>query len=206
MHELPPLRHVQRQTYLDVHHTLAPPTSRFVIDGQDMLQRSQVIRIDDGDSQQLRILAPTDLVLHSTLHLMQEGDFQAGLRDLLDIRDLLLHYGQDRHFWPALDARARVLDLQDVLAQVLWQLQRLFGLRPPATWNWPQATRRSAFLKQLLSCVLTPQVARAEPVSTRCARFAMYVRSHWLRMAWYQIVPHISRKAWARLVHTDLPT
>jgi hypothetical protein len=207
MHELPPLRHVQRHTYLDVHHTLAPPTSRFVIDGADMLARSQAIRIDAGDAAQMRILAPTDLVLHSALHMMQEGEFHSGLRDLLDIRDLLLHYGQDSDFWPALGLRARALGLDDVMAQVLWQLQLLFGFNPPADWPWPPQTRRRALVQKMLSRVLAPPAVGAEDMFTRSARLAMYVRSHWLRMPWYQIVPHISRKAWARLTHrTDAHT
>lgn len=203
MHELPPLRHVQRHSYLDVHHTLAPPTSRFVIDGADMLARSQAIRIDGNEVPQMRILAPTDLVLHSVVHLMQEGEFHSGLRDLLDIRDLLLHFGQDSTYWPALGARARVLGLDDVLAQVLRQLQRLFGLRPPAAWEWPRQTLRSRLLQVLLSQVLAPPAGDAEGALTRLARLAMYVRSHWLRMPWYQIVPHILRKSWARLAHRD---
>ena len=33
MHEIPPLTHVQRQTVIDVHHTITPPTSRFKVDG-----------------------------------------------------------------------------------------------------------------------------------------------------------------------------
>ena len=37
MHEIPPLTHVQRQTVIDVHHTITPPTSRFKVDGRRLL-------------------------------------------------------------------------------------------------------------------------------------------------------------------------
>lgn len=196
MHELPPMQHVRRRTHLDVHHTLAPPTSRFVIDGADMLARSLLVAAEPNAAQ-LRILAPTDLVLHSALHLMQEGEFHSGLRDLLDIRDLLIHFGQqDESFWPALADRARVLGLHALLSQVLGQLQRLFAFSPPPGWDRP---RNAALLEILLSRVLAPPDPTGEALDVRLARLAMYVRSHWLRMPWYRILPHIVRKAWARL-------
>lgn len=199
MHELPPMRHVRRHTYLDVHHTLAPPTSRFAIDGAQMLARALPVHLDGMEGAQMHILAPCDLVLHSALHLMLEGEFHSGLRDLLDIRDLLLHYGQRGDFWTELDARARALGLQHVLEHVLFQLRRLFALSPPVGWESARPTRRSHFLQSLLSKALEPPSAGGDAVATRLARLAMYVRSHWLRMPWYLIVPHILRKACARL-------
>ena len=89
MHELPPLKHVWRHTWLDVHHTITPPTSRFPVEGAVLLQRIRPL----APGAQLATLDPADLVLHSAVHLMQEGDFGHGLRDLLDIDDLLLHFG-----------------------------------------------------------------------------------------------------------------
>ena len=32
MHEIPPMKHVRRNTVIDVHHTITPPTSRFKVD------------------------------------------------------------------------------------------------------------------------------------------------------------------------------
>lgn len=201
MHELPPLQHVRRQTHLDVHHTLAPPTSRYVIDGSDMLARSLPIsQHEEAGAQQLRMLAPTDLVLHSALHLMQEGEFNAGLRDLLDIRDLLIDFGEQAGFWPSLAARAQALGLEQVLAQVLAQLHRLFAFSPPKSPSAPTSKPRSgSLLKFLLPRVLAPPDPARETLTTLAARQLMYVRSHWLRMPWYQIVPHVLRKVWARI-------
>ena len=34
------LRHVQRNTVIDLHHTIAPPTSRFRVNGARLLARS----------------------------------------------------------------------------------------------------------------------------------------------------------------------
>ena len=59
MHEIPPMRHVQRGTVIDVHHTITPPTSRFKVDGAKLLDR--IVAIDErGD---LFVLAPVDMVL-----------------------------------------------------------------------------------------------------------------------------------------------
>lgn len=128
MHELPPLQHVMRQTTLDVHHTITPPTSRFAVDGAPLLARCRPM---PGETR-LSVLAPADMVLHSAVHLLQDGEFSGGLRDLLDLNDLLLHFGGDETFWPDLLARAGELGLGVTLHQVLGQVERLFGTRLPA--------------------------------------------------------------------------
>ncbi len=89
MHELPPLQHVQRGTALDVHHTITAPTSRFAVDARRLLADVQPL----ANQPRLAILAPVDMVLHSAVHLMQDGDFSGGLRDLLDLSDLLKKFG-----------------------------------------------------------------------------------------------------------------
>jgi hypothetical protein len=199
MHELPPLKHVWRQTWLDLHHTITPPTSRFAVDGNQLL--AQVRPIAPGS--QLACLAPTDMVLHSAVHLLQEGDFTAGLRDLLDLDDLLRHFAADPLFWPALFDRARLLGLQVPLHHVLGQLDRLFGTLPPPelraraeglATGW--ASRRC--MPRLLQLALQPPGAERRPRATAAARWMLYVRSHWLRMPWYRILPHLARKAWTR--------
>jgi len=127
MHELPPLQHIQRRTSLDVHHTIAPPTSRFATDGALLLAHCVPL----PDEPRLSVLQPCDMVLHSAVHLMQEGDFSGGLRDLLDLNDLLVHFGTREGFWPMLLARAIELGAETSLHHVLTQVERLFGTRVP---------------------------------------------------------------------------
>ena len=200
MHELPPMQHVQRLTQLDVHHTITPPTSRFPVDGRALLLQS--VPLPDGSG--LRVLAPVDMVLHSAVHLMQEGDFAGGLRDLLDIHDLLLHFGaSDPRFWSSLAERARALGVAVPVSHALHHIERLFGTRPPAGARDAVAALRptgvSAWLMdRLLSVALRPDHPACDTAWTRPARWALYVRSHALRMPWYQIVPHLLRKAWMR--------
>jgi hypothetical protein len=206
MHELPPLAHVWRHTWLDVHHTITPPTSRWKIEGS-------ALRTVPLAGSTLAVLAPEDMVLHSAVHLMQEGDFAGGLRDLLDLDDLLRHHeahptagAQD--FWPALLERAGALGLQVPLHHALQQRQRLLGAAPPPAQaaqvqaqvqalarGWP--SRR--LMPALLAVALRPAHPSCDSAASGPARTALYVRSHWLRMPWWRIVPHLARKAWHRL-------
>lgn len=197
MHELPPLQHVQRHSFLDVHHTIAPPTSRFVIDGAQLLDAALPLASQPG----VRVLAPADMVLHSAVHLMQEGEFSAGLRDLLDLNDLLQHFSRDPAFWPALAARARQLGLVRPLLHVLLQLHSRLGAVLPA--ELVQGLRADAgpgvaATQRLLDAALLPHHRSCENMGVRAARWLLYVRSHWLRMPWYQIAPHLVHKAWSR--------
>lgn len=207
MHELPPLKHVWRHTWLDVHHTITPPTSRFPVDGNALLSRARPIH----PGAQLATLDPADMVLHSAVHLMQEGDFASGLRDLLDLNDLLLHFGKEAAFWPQLLSRADTLGIQSPLFHVLQQLARLFGTRPPAELAaradaMGQGFASRSLMPALLKLALRPQHPSCDRPLTGVARWLLFVRSHWLRMPWWQILPHLARKAGARAQARLRPT
>ena len=199
MHELPPLKHVWRHTWLDVHHTITPPTSRFAVEGARLLARARPLR----PGSQLTTLDPADMVLHSAVHLMQEGDFSNGLRDLLDLNDLLLHFGADADFWPGLLDRARELNLGVPLFHVLREVHRLFDTRPPATCAkaadaLAAGPASRVLMPALLARALRPPHPDCDTAGTGAARWLLYVRSHGLRMPWHQILPHLLRKAWTR--------
>src|SRR5574341_1584298 len=105
-HELPPLRHRERHTTIDVHHRILPPTGRHHPDPKKLLQAAIAL-----SGSQFKILSPADMVLHSTAHAFQDGDLARGLRDLVDLDGLLRHYGARGRFWEALVERAQELDL-----------------------------------------------------------------------------------------------
>lgn len=199
MHEIPPLRHVQRNTYIDLHHTITPPTSRFAVDGARLLR--QIVPID-GDKK-IFVLAPVDMVLHSAVHLFTEGEFSAGLRDLLDLKDLLEHYSKQSNFWQSLFERSDDLGLQIPLFHALFHVQRLFGYTPPAQWSdqvrqlAPPAPAR-LMMGWLLGLALRPDHPSCNTRWTALARWLLYVRSHALRMPLYLAIPHLIRKAWMR--------
>lgn len=199
MHELPPLEHVSRHTQLDVHHTITPPTSRFAIDAGQLLARARPL----PGHPRLAVLSPADMVLHGIVHLLQDGDFSGGLRDLLDFDDLLRHFSADPSFWPELLKRTSELGLEAVLYYALTEARRLFGTAVPPeledqlTALQPPALRRHAML-WLLGLALRPDHPDCDSAFTGLARSMLYVRSHWLRMPWHQILPHLARKAWRR--------
>jgi hypothetical protein len=199
MHEIPPLTHVQRSTVIDVHHTITPPTSRFKVDGRKLLQ--QIVAIDGMPG--LFVLGPPDMVLHSAVHLFQEGEFSHGLRDLLDLKDLLEHFSKKSDFWGSLFDRSDDLGLQIPLFHALFHLQCLFGYAPPADWTdrvrkfAPLAPARVA-MGWLLGLALQPDHPSCNTRWTGLARWLLYVRSHALRMPLHLVVPHLIRKAWMR--------
>jgi len=199
MHELPPMQHVERRTHLDVHHAITPPTSRYAVDVALLMAE----RVALADHPGLSMLAPADMLLHSAAHLLQDGEFASGLRDLLDLRDLFMHFGREPQFWPTLAQRARQLGLSRPLYYV-WRLATdLLAMPSPAAFSAeivgdapPQPWR--GLMLRLLAVVLQGNDPAGPRRGEGMARWLLYVRSHWIRMPWYRILPHLTRKAWTR--------
>ena len=61
----------------------------------------------------------------------------------------------------------------------------------------PQGIARRA-MNTLLTLALRPDHPSCTVPGYGVAAFLLYVRSHWLRMPWYQILPHLARKSWKR--------
>jgi hypothetical protein len=199
MHEVPPLRHVQRNTVIDLHHTITPPTSRFCVSGQALLERALPLKDWPG----LFVLAPEDMVLHSAVHLFQEGEFHHGLRDLLDLNDMLGHWGSHPRFWSVLLDRSDELGLQIPLYHALSHLRRLLGTKPPEELMdrvqrmGPNPLSR-AFMAWALGLALKPFHPSVDTRLGGLARWLLYLRSHLLRMPLRLVIPHLVRKAWMR--------
>lgn len=195
MHELPPLRHNTRGTVLDVHHAILPVTARLKPDSAKLLAASQPIAGED----RLRVLCPTDMVLHSATHMFHNEDLTQGLRDLTDLDSLLRHFGQESGFWEELPRRAVELDLARPLYYGLRYATRFLGTSVPSRAN------RSADVGQpprivgrlmdvLYDRALRPVASDADSL-TELARLALYVRAHWLRMPPLLLAWHLSVKA-----------
>ena len=200
MHEIPPLRHIERNSYIDLHHTITPPTSRFKVNGASLLERIVPLSGHPG----LFVLSPSDMVLHSAVHLFSEGEFKHGVRDLFDLADLLTHFeAQEPLFWPQLLDRAEMLGLQVPLFHTLFHLHRLIGKSAPErlqsriTGFAPNALARHA-MAWCLGHALRPYHPTCDTRWTALARWLLYVRSHAIRMPLRLVVPHLVRKAWMR--------
>lgn len=106
LHELPPMRHCERNTVIDVHHTILPLTDTLRVNPQLLFESAIPI-----EGTKVFVLSPPDMVLHSAAHLFRNGDFDHGLRDLADLDGLLRQFSEQDGFWDSVLDRARKLDL-----------------------------------------------------------------------------------------------
>jgi hypothetical protein len=200
MHELPPLRHRDRHTVLDVHHTILPESGRLHPDAAELIRSAIPVQ-----GTIFSILAPGDLVLHCAAHMFQDGDLAGGLRNLLDIDDLLRHYSRESGFWGNLVPRARDLDLTRPLFYALRYTNSVLGTPVPSD-VMKEASRHSppgpvlAAMDWFVRRALVPLPRETAPAGVAFSRWVLYVRSHWLRMPPGLLARHLSRKVLRRWI------
>ncbi len=196
MHELPPMTHIRRKTVLDLHHNILPETARIRTRPDLILASARAL----PEHPRFSLPAPADLVLHSATHLFHEGEWQHGLRDLVDLDALLRQGSSESGFWDALLARAEVLNLGRPLFYGLRYCHRLLATPvPPATLEECPG-RPSALAAALMDWLFVPAFATGHascrlPGSGFAAQ-ALYLRSHWLRMPPHLLLPHLAQKFW----------
>ncbi len=197
MHEIAPLWHPEREMATDVHHTIAPPTSRVSPKVEALWNAAR--ETEDGQ----KVLCPADMVLHAAVHLINE-DFRMGFRDLVDLHDLLIQFGGEAAFWSELESRAELHGLGRVHYYMLGFTTAL--LDTPV----PQASRDAAarfappapialLMGWLGRTTLTPRPRHRHSLIAKAAFGCLYVRSHWLRMPPLLLLRHLSIKAWFRV-------
>jgi hypothetical protein len=173
MHELPPMIHRERDRMIDVHHTILPLTARQRPDAEAMITDS--VKIGEG----LRILSPEDRVCHAAAHLLADGDLAGGLRNLWDIHCLV--EGMDER---ALMARAERHGLERHVAQALRLARALYAQGDGVSlglWDrlvWARLIARDGWGRE----------------THKLLRFALFVRSHWLRMPPVMLARHLWTK------------
>lgn len=196
MHELPPMQHVQRGTTLDVHHNVLPETARLKPDGRHLVDAAVALPGYPG----LHVLSPPDMVLHSMTHLFMNEEVSHALRDLSDLDLLLRHFGAQREFWEQLLGRAALLDLTRPLHYGLRHAQRVF--RTPVPGDVAEMATRMGppppgahLMDGLWARAFYAGDRQAAPRGAAAARFALYVRGHWLRMPPLLLTRHLCIKA-----------
>ncbi len=201
MHELPPLRHGERGTVLDVHHGLLPLTARLKPDAELLCRAARPIPGQEG----LWTLAPLDMVLHAACHLFHEGEFHRGLRDLSDLDSLLRHFGSEPGFWTGLVPRARQLDLARPLHYALRYSARLLATPVPAeVLEDSEADGPPRPLAPLMDPLFQRVLRGGDGMADRAAEFLLYLRAHALRMPVRHLIPHLTRKTWRALFGPEL--
>jgi hypothetical protein len=147
-----------------------------------------------------------DMVIHSATHLFHEGEFHHGLRDLWDLDRMLRDFGsRDPQFWIGLVSRAQELELLGSLYHGLNYAIQIFNTPVPGDVLDDAASPAVLFRKPVLDFLFMrafrPDHPQCRLPFTGLALFLLYVRSHYLRMPLYLLLPHLARKAWARQVN-----
>jgi hypothetical protein len=180
-----------------VHHTILPPTAGLKPDVNKLWAAS----VELPNLPDARVLGPEDMVLHSATHLFHDGDLQGALRDLVDIDVLIRHFSTQAGFMEGLLDRAREMDLLRPLYYVLRYSKKYLDTPVPD----PVVSRCEVLaappdaivytMDTLVARVLFPEIRRRVSLPTAFSRWLLYVRSHYLRMPLYQLLPHLVRKA-----------
>jgi hypothetical protein len=198
MHELPPMVHLRRQTNLDLHHNILPLTARIKTHSAPLLAAAQPV----AEFPRFSVPSPADQVLHSATHLLHEGEWEHGLRDLVDLDSLLRRHAAHPAFWDALLARAAELSLGRPLFYGLSLCRRYLHTPVPddVLARCPARPGRllQALMQALFQRALTSAHRGSTAPGTRLAEFALYVRSHYLRMPLHLLLPHLIVKAVSR--------
>jgi hypothetical protein len=190
MHELPPMVHRDRRSIIDIHHAILPRTSRLKPSSERLLERAMPTA--DG----ARVLCPAHMVLHAAAHLFHDGEIAGAIRDLVDLDQLLRSFGENETFWMDLLQEAVALDLTRPAYYALRYARRWFKTGVPdeiiakiAEWAPPTPVRR------LMDTLVERTMPGNSGGASSAAVFALYVRSHWLRMPPVQVVRHLTRKS-----------
>ena len=199
MHELPPMRNLKRQSELDVHHTIIPPTANLKPNIHKIWEMKEPV----PDFPGMFVLSPTDMVLHSAAHLFHEGDFTQGLRDLVDLDILLREFSEKQEdFWQKLTNRADEMDLSRPLFYSLRYCKKLLGTPVPDIYykrvseiGAPPKFYRFSMDKMLLTSMNPTHIHNPPHKLSAIASFILFVRSHYLRMPLKLLIPHLVRKA-----------
>lgn len=196
MHEIPPMKQVRRQTVLDIHHSILPLTARLKPDPRKLISRA----VNDGGEGDLCWLCDVDMILHSATHLFHDGELEHGLRDLVDIAELMRGFSARPGFWTELCDRAVELDLVRPLIYAVRYVESLLDLNIPEevqAWVRDHApgSLSLSLMDSLFLRALRPDHASCNRRGTELARWLLYVRSHYLRMPLRLLIPHLARKA-----------
>ena len=210
MHEIPTLVHKEHGIKVDLHHNILPRIDRIRIDPQTLIDAS----VEASGLEGVRILSSEDLILHSAVHLFRRGEFANGLRDLLDIREMMesedegsngvMKYGNDGRdgFRERLFARARELRLTRPLSLALHYSELLFGRQEPASCLRRDKSRiphpASVFGHLYLRALLPPRLDRHDHMRERIHWFLQ----HWPPSLWRKTIrPKLERlyHEWIRI-------
>lgn len=195
-HELPPMRHFDRQFELDVHHGILQPTHRLTPDSARLMQESVAL-----DTQPFFRLSRRDQILHSATHLFMSDELRGGLRDLHDIV-LLCRQGEaeETAFWQRLLQRAVEQGLQRPLHYAMYCAQHGLALVIPqhTRGEFTALCPRTVGVRFAERLFLRRFFSRPTGRLASACRTLLFLRSHWIRMPPLMLLRHLARKVLSR--------
>ena len=195
-HEIPPITHVEREVEVDIHHTITQPTSGIKVNPDLFFEAAVSV-----EGTCYKILSSVDMVLHCAVNLFQNNELAGDLRDLLDCHDLLVFFSEkEASFWENLIERANQLSLGRPLFYALHFSAFMFKTPVPdivtSNLNDKPSTVVLWIMNKLVPMALFPLHPDKPSKRGSVARTLLYLRSHWIRMPLYLLLPHLMYKSY----------
>lgn len=217
-HEVPPLRHPERQIEVDLHHAITPERTGGRVDTSLLIDGSIAGR-------QFRVFSPVDQVLHCALHTFRDSDLDGRLREVIDFDQLVRVFGADdpRKFSNLLYRRADELSVREELSAAVRCGRRWLGT--PAWADAEMATDtsvkpvrdtdgrglvfgltardglRERSMDALLDAAMLPGPHQRPTPGAHLAKLVLLTRYHLRRMPLQRLLPHLfekTRRRWTR--------
>lgn len=183
MHELPPLRHKDRGSIVDVHHGLLPKTHRY--------QPKVSLMVDSAiavEGTNLRRFSDIDLFIHASIHHLLDGEFSNAPRSILELIDLFEDINGQQQ---AVVERANQLG-------VLPAVSYAFALVREFSEELDDCTGKHSAIKGHSIVVVKAMIAQIrnapDSLMYKVSRGILYVRSHYLRMPIIMLIKHAFSK------------
>jgi hypothetical protein len=195
MHEIPPMTNTRTGMTIDVHHNLVPVVSRMRLNSEKIFSNVMI------DNKGVKTLSAEDKVLHSAAHLLLDGEFNHGFRDLHDVYLLIVEYtAKDPIFLSRLQQRSIDLGFELIFFYCL-KLQCYFfalSVEDNLLVECEKRLKSVVISRQILKLfikVLSPNITNHGSQSYKNALFLLFLRAHWLKMPTHILLPHLLYKS-----------
>ena len=199
-HEIPPMKHPEREIELDLHHNIVMRTARLKPSPALLLEAAR-----DVPGSRFKVLAPGDMVLHAMVHLFYGGDFVDALRELVDIADLLRDFGDDASsVWDDFRSRARRLDLERPANYAIRFAGEMLDLGLPGVLSLDGWAKPPSLQVRLMAMAVPGTLIPSHPAGTyRSSGWAyrswLGLRSQLIKMPLPMLAMHLAVKAKKRM-------
>lgn len=188
-HEIPPMTHTHRGTTIDLHHSLVMPTCRVAVDSMRMINEAVPI----GGSDLFWRLRDEDMLLHAAAHLLLNGEFDRGLRDLWDIDLLFRHFSATSPEFPKkLMVRSTEVGLETILRQALFLSRRFFATPVDERWVGEEST----LFVRLVEKAVSSRHPETRSSGQAMADWLLMIRELSLRFPPKLLLIHLLHKMW----------